>query len=378
MGSGSGSGNVTVVGDWADAYDAQVRWDANSLDGWVEESGFSVTSMVIASTAGALMTFSQSFVDMGRFGNGVLVEGGWRGVGKDALRALSIVGTGGAIAGRLGKLLQVAQTGNTCVWQAAANSLRWTGQRFLATAEDLARAAGLEVSSLEGLARAAQITKIQEALTKLGVTFRVLSAGEKTVEGAVGLATSSANGVVNFSLRWATAGGSAGHRFYVSFTRAAGLMIKDPNFPQKVIRTVAQLKDHLRVVYGAKDVVLSDSPILFIQDAMLVTISQAAQRATEFAQLVLPLAPLIPVSAPNLGVARKAVELTSANLSGDRSGAMASHTVAPGETLGGIAAKYYGDGRNWPLIYGANAQTIGASPNRIRPGTVLRIPNARH
>ncbi|MEM9430206.1 MAG: hypothetical protein AAGA32_12000 [Pseudomonadota bacterium] len=47
--------------------------------------------MVFASTAMAFMQFAKVFVDVGRLGNGVFVEGGWKGAGQDALRALNLV-----------------------------------------------------------------------------------------------------------------------------------------------------------------------------------------------------------------------------------------------------------------------------------------------
>ncbi|HMR62675.1 MAG TPA: LysM peptidoglycan-binding domain-containing protein [Anaerolineae bacterium] len=53
---------------------------------------------------------------------------------------------------------------------------------------------------------------------------------------------------------------------------------------------------------------------------------------------------------------------------------IAQHTVASGETLGGIAQKYYGSAAKWPQIYEANKAVIGANPNLIRPGQVLQIP----
>jgi LysM repeat protein len=49
------------------------------------------------------------------------------------------------------------------------------------------------------------------------------------------------------------------------------------------------------------------------------------------------------------------------------------HTVAPGETLWSIAARYLGNGARWGEIARLNAATL-PNPNLIRVGQVLRIP----
>lgn len=66
-------------------------------------------------------------------------------------------------------------------------------------------------------------------------------------------------------------------------------------------------------------------------------------------------------------------------------GAGGSYTVVSGDTLWGIAKRYYGSGTKYTTIYNANAATIEADAkahgransnngNRIWPGTVLTIP----
>lgn len=52
------------------------------------------------------------------------------------------------------------------------------------------------------------------------------------------------------------------------------------------------------------------------------------------------------------------------------------HKVVPGDTLSGIALKYYGSAarEKWMIIYEANKATIGDNPNIIRAGTELIIP----
>ena len=49
---------------------------------------------------------------------------------------------------------------------------------------------------------------------------------------------------------------------------------------------------------------------------------------------------------------------------------------ADGETLSGIALKYYGSAvkDKWMKIYELNKTLIGDNPGLIKPGQVLRIP----
>jgi len=49
------------------------------------------------------------------------------------------------------------------------------------------------------------------------------------------------------------------------------------------------------------------------------------------------------------------------------------HVVGPGESLGSIAMRYYGDSSRWQRIYDANRAAI-PDPNALRIGTRLTIP----
>ena len=51
----------------------------------------------------------------------------------------------------------------------------------------------------------------------------------------------------------------------------------------------------------------------------------------------------------------------------------AQYTVAAGDTLSGIAHKFYGNASEYPIIFEANRHQI-QNPDRIFPGQVLRIP----
>lgn len=51
------------------------------------------------------------------------------------------------------------------------------------------------------------------------------------------------------------------------------------------------------------------------------------------------------------------------------------YAVRPGDTLSAIAARYLGASFRWGGLYRANRQAVGWDPDRLRPGTVLRLAN---
>ena len=60
-----------------------------------------------------------------------------------------------------------------------------------------------------------------------------------------------------------------------------------------------------------------------------------------------------------------------------------THTVAPGESLWSITTHLLPTGsapaqiaQDWPALYRANSEAIGADPSLIRPGTVLSVPDS--
>jgi LysM repeat protein len=67
--------------------------------------------------------------------------------------------------------------------------------------------------------------------------------------------------------------------------------------------------------------------------------------------------------------------VTSARLDAARAARRAarSYTVRPGDTLAGIAQRFYGFASDWPWLYRINESKI-SDPNLIYPGQVLRVP----
>jgi nucleoid-associated protein YgaU len=51
-----------------------------------------------------------------------------------------------------------------------------------------------------------------------------------------------------------------------------------------------------------------------------------------------------------------------------------SYTVEPGDTLRSIAQKVYGDANQWPRLYEANRDAIGANPDNLQAGMQLNVP----
>lgn len=54
--------------------------------------------------------------------------------------------------------------------------------------------------------------------------------------------------------------------------------------------------------------------------------------------------------------------------------APASYTVVKGDSLWAVSKRCYGDGSQWSKLYAANKSAIGANPNLIYAGQVLKIP----
>lgn len=365
--------NVTVFGDLADNFDALVAYDESLLDGYVQESGYSLGSMILASTAISFMRFSQSFLDMGRIGNGILVEGGWKGIAKDVLRGLGFASGVSAVGGRVGRLLKVTQaaTESTCAWVAQTNALRFSGQRFLITMEKLAEKAGVDLEGVKELGRGiSDYDKMMDAFREMKIPYQILSQTGKTLEEAVNLVKGAGRGVTTFSVRYASGGG---HRLYALWSRTAGLVIRDPY--GQVYRSL----DAVRRVFGS-DAWLSSSPIIFVPNSLLMTGAQLAEQVGSLAAMVLQVIPIINVRAGDVETAAQVLQVRETAAT-DSTPSRATplprvtyHLVARGESLSKIARQYYGNVRKWPILYEANRWTIGPDPNLIRPNQKLLVP----
>lgn len=365
-------GNVTIFGDIADDYDALVLSNEKLLDGFVEQNGYSLGSMVFASSALALMKFAKVFVDVGRLGNGVFVEGGWKGAGQDALRALNLAGGAGAALSRGGKLLRMTQVGNSCAWTAQANALTLAGQKYFVTARQLAAQAGVTAQQWKSillLGRGADdYAKMLGLLTKLKIPHQTLTAAGNSLSGALNAVRAAPAGVVTFSIRFGP-GGAQGHRLYATFSRTGGLVIRDPNFRMTVYRSLADLQK----AFGP-NVSLSTSPMIFIKDAVLMQAAHLAEGLGGLSMLAWHVIPSVEVRAPDAETAAQALDVRDRIDAIRKSAKMRHHDVVVDDTLWTLSGVYYGSERKWPVIHAANTKVIGANPHLIRPGQRLGIP----
>jgi LysM repeat protein len=372
--------NVTFFGDLADDYDALVASDEKLLDNYVEDSGYSLTSMVVASSAISVMRFAKWFTDMGRLGNGILIEGGVKGFAKDGLRVLNLVGTAGAVASRASGLLKVVQAGNanTCAWVAQTNALRLSGQRFLMTLGDFAKRAGVNLQSIAASGRGASdyqsmLSTMQQLRVPARFLFQGSTGASRTFEGLFQALRTAGKGVVTFSVRFGKAG-QYGHRLYATIGRAGELIIRDP-----ALGRILTSAGEIRRAFG-QTAFLSGSEAIFVPSALLVRASHFVQGATEATvaanTLLFQTVPVVNVPAKDARTALEALqvrELAAADAlpKPPQSG---TYRVQSGDWLSKIAASYYGSAHKWPLIYEANRKAIGPDPGKIRPGQQLLLP----
>ena len=69
-----------------------------------------------------------------------------------------------------------------------------------------------------------------------------------------------------------------------------------------------------------------------------------------------------------------AVASPSPQLAASPSPSASEYVIQPGDTLRSIAQDVYGAADQWPRIYDANRELIGADPDTLQTGARLRIP----
>ena len=364
--------NVTVFGDIADKFDALVAYDEKLLDNWVETEGYSLESMAVASGAKALMSFAKGFVDVGRIGNGLLVEGGIKGVGKDLLRTLNLAGGVGAAIGRGTSLLRSVQGigQGSCTWVAATNAARFSGQRYFLTVSELAKRAGVSLSQTRGT-YLTDFQKMVAALQAMKIPVRELakSGARMSMSDVFNLVRANPGGVVVFGI----SGPRTTHALYATWSRVGGFFIRDPARPFAIYRSLAAVEKAFRP--GIRP---DHYPILYIPNTLMTNLAGLAETVGTFSgleSLVVQLMPVINVPARDGETATQALIVREALASEKASLSGKYHPVADGDWLSKLAQRHYGNMHKWPVIFAANRALIGQNPDLIRPGQRLFIPD---
>ena len=99
--------------------------------------------------------------------------------------------------------------------------------------------------------------------------------------------------------------------------------------------------------------------------------TQPTGRTTTGAGIDIPSPP--PAQQPGASSAQAAPAATTAAPPSQAATAERWHQVVSGDSLSKLAAKYYGDGRQWMRIFEANRDSV-TDPDRIKIGQRLRIP----
>src|ERR1700730_14134658 len=198
--------------------------------------------------------FAGGFVDVLRIGDGVK-EGGW-GFGKDALRALALIGPAvrvGRYALGLVAAVDATPTVGNCAWVAASRAARMTGAQHFATVGSLTKAFGLTVQETGELG----LPGVRQIIQALGGEAKLLPSVSSLREGEA-IARSNPDGLVIFPVRFMRAAvqGRPGGPFLqtlidnghalIAKSVGGGVFIVDRS--GKVYRSL----DELAKVYGAE------------------------------------------------------------------------------------------------------------------------------
>jgi hypothetical protein len=339
---------------------------------------------VIGAVGQTAMEFAGVMVfDVFRFGEGAAESYETGKIGplvQDVFRGMAIAGGVGKVAqvgrvaaGRtLGLYANVA--GGTCAPIAVGNALRRTGQFLFLSLEEIAAAHGVSLDLIR--AEGASMAESIAALRKLGVSFDILKAGSwQNVVARL----SQGKGVM--MLRIIGSEGGANHRIII---QKMGGVVKILDRYGEFADLEALSIHYASVLKGGKFIVDPAADAVFLKNVLSMLVKGIPTLMIE-ANAIAHLAQGTTVQELD----RKFEEFKSGRPRAIHLTTLPKVTVAPGDTLSGLALKHYSSVEYWPLIWDANRETVGENPNRIRPGIKLTIPalsdfsvpekqNARH
>lgn len=363
-----------AASDLADWWDQQHRISEKELDRFVDDNP-GLFGVVVATFFSTAMQVGSGTVDVLRFGEG-MAEGGLKGFGKDALRAVSIAGAlgkGAQLVRSFGgaRAAQVIQDipGGTCGWVSITKALRQTGYKMYRAVADLTSEPPMQAElPIAGSQMSQRISVLRQLGARVIDKLRV----PKSLQGLQSL-TPRDGSVLMFGVRWERKGETVAHALYSFYDHFGRFRIADRS--GLVVSSLEEL-EQLKPGYGSIGSAVPQSVALlknvfmkFVGPKGLATLAmevhpvlQSDPETVAQAFVVRRQAAAGPVAAPttNSGTSIPA--------------ARRYHLVAHGDWLSKLAKHYYGNWRKWPVLYEANRKLIGDNPNLIRVGQQLWIP----
>jgi hypothetical protein len=321
----------------------------------------------LAATTQTAMDVGAMFVDVLRFGEGAAesyTTGKISPLIQDVFRGLTVA-TGSAkvfqkarpMAGKL-MGLYADMGGNTCQAMSIQNAARLTGRRLLLSLEEIARGMGIRLSVLE--AAGASDAQMLAALERLKIPHTDL--GRMGSFQDLLRRVPQGEGLVTVPL--SDVAGGAGHMTLLERT-AAGYRIVDRSGFYNT------LDDLIRAYGGNLEFDSTGAVVLFrtVTAKLLHGVPTLMVYSNGlFAHLTGD------KSIPQLDQEFQAFKAQQAGKGTQQAAGSRTITVAPGDTLSGLAMKYYGALEYWPLLWDANRGVVGPDPNRITRGMQLQIP----
>jgi len=365
-----------AVSDIAEWWDEQHRQAKKELDHFVDNNP-NLFGVIVATAAATVMEVGAGTVDTLRFGEG-MAEGGVRGIGKDSLRLIGLMGPLGKGAkivqtsanARLARLI-VDPGGGICGWVSGTQALRQTGTKAFAAVDDLAQALGKSTTELGGSHLAGRV----ELFKQIGA--RISGFGTVKSFDDIAKMTQNNGGVTMFNIFGKRMEGGVlkevGHAIYAFRDNLGRLRILDRGGSAGKLGEVFESLEKLAKKYGIQGQwALKEAAVM---ENVFAKFMGSISSAPVFALDVYALAGVNKVEHETVAQAfevhkvimrqgKKVLEQTNSRY----------HIVAPGDWLSKLAKKYYGNMHKWPVIYEANRDVIGRDPNLIKPGQRLLIP----
>jgi hypothetical protein len=368
---------MLAASELADWWDEQHRQAKAELDHFVD-SNPNLFGVLVATAVSTAMDVGAGSVDTLRFGEG-MAEGGVKGMGKDALRLIGLMGPLGKGAkivqttanAKLARLI-VDRGGGICGWVSGTQALRQTGTKAFAMVDDLAAALGKTVSELGG----SQLSQRVELFRQIGARISPLAKVNTLDDIARMTPTNGAVTMFNVfgkRLNNKKVLEEVGHAVYAYRDSLGRLRILDRGGSAGKLGQVFTSLEELAKKYSIQGSWrLKDAAVM---ENVFAKFMDSVSSAPVFALAVYALAGVNKDEHETVAQAFEVHKTVMQKGKNALTGAgLRYHTVVSGDWLSKLAAKYYGNMHKWPVIYEANRAVIGRDPNLIKPGQQLLIP----